>query len=163
MLIKLGKPDGNSTPASSLTFSYTTNSSTNGLIIVSVEEATTSPSCTSDTVTGVTHNGTSLTDLGYYAKDSNGLALKTLTDFPGTATPTAACPRSPSPSPARAGMVPGFSACARSRRRRSDREERDDQIGSLRWGLCCQAVSRAATFFLACFLDRTPIHRAVQW
>ena len=30
-----------------------------------------------------------------------------LTDFPGTATPTAACPRSPSPSPARAGTAPG--------------------------------------------------------
>jgi YD repeat-containing protein len=78
---------GNGTPASSLTFSYTTNSNTNGLIIVSVEEATTSPSCTSDKVTGVTNNGTSLTDLGYYAKDSQGLALKTYYGFaPATST-----------------------------------------------------------------------------
>ena len=78
---------GNGTPASSLTFSYTTNSNTNGLIIVSVEEATTSPSCTSDKVTGVTNNGTSLTDLGYYAKDPNGLALKTYYGFaPATST-----------------------------------------------------------------------------
>ncbi len=78
---------GNGTPASSLTFSYTTNSNTNGLIIVSVEEATTSPSCTSDKVTGVTNNGTSLTDLGYYAEDSNGLALKTYYGFaPATST-----------------------------------------------------------------------------
>ena len=45
---------------------------------------------------------------------------------------TYACPRSPSPSPVRAGMVPGFSACAIGHPRRSDREERDDQIGSLR-------------------------------
>jgi RHS repeat-associated protein len=78
---------GNGTPASSLTFSYTTNSNTNGLIIVSVDEATTSPSCTSDKVTGVTNNGTSLTDLGYYAKDSNGLAIKTYYGFaPATST-----------------------------------------------------------------------------
>src|SRR5260370_15777794 len=78
---------GNGTPASSLTFSYTTNSNTNGLIIVTVEEATTSPSCTSDKVTGVTNNGTSLTDLGYYAKDSNGLAIKTYYGFaPATST-----------------------------------------------------------------------------
>jgi hypothetical protein len=78
---------GNGTPASSLTFSYTTNSSINGLIVVAVEEATTSPSCTSDKVTGVTNNGTSLTDLGYYAKDSQGLALKTYYGFaPATST-----------------------------------------------------------------------------
>jgi hypothetical protein len=78
---------GNGTPASSLTFSYTTNSNTNGLIIVSVDEATTSPSCTSDKVTGVTNNGASLTDLGYYAKDSNGLAVKTYYGFaPATST-----------------------------------------------------------------------------
>jgi RHS repeat-associated protein len=78
---------GNGTPASSLTFSYTTNSNTNGLVIVSVDEATTSPSCTSDKVTGVTNNGTSLTDLGYYAKDSNGLAIKTYYGFaPATST-----------------------------------------------------------------------------
>jgi hypothetical protein len=78
---------GNGTPASSLTFSYTTNSNTNGLIIVSVDEATTSPSCTSDKVTGVTNNGSSLTDLGYYAKDSNGLAVKTYYGFaPATST-----------------------------------------------------------------------------
>ena len=32
--------------------------------------------------------------------------------FSGTARPTAACPRSPSRSPARAGTAPGFSACA---------------------------------------------------
>src|SRR5450755_1676844 len=78
---------GNGTPASSLTFSYTTNSNTNGLIIVSVDEATTSPSCTSDKVTGVTNNGASLTDLGYYAKDTNGLAVKTYYGFaPATST-----------------------------------------------------------------------------
>lgn len=78
---------GNGTPASSLTFSYTTNSNTNGLIIVSVDEATTSSSCTSDKVTGVTNNGASLTDLGYYAKDSNGLAIKTYYGFaPATST-----------------------------------------------------------------------------
>jgi RHS repeat-associated protein len=78
---------GNGTPASSLTFSYTTNSNTNGLIIVSVDEATTSPSCTSDKVTGVTNNGASLTDLGYYAKNSNGLAIKTYYGFaPATST-----------------------------------------------------------------------------
>jgi RHS repeat-associated protein len=78
---------GNGTPASSLTFSYTTNSNTNGLIIVSVDEATSSPSCTSDKVTGVTNNGTSLTDLGYYAKDTNGLAVKTYYGFaPATST-----------------------------------------------------------------------------
>ena len=28
-------------------------------------------------MTGVTNNGTSLTDLGYYASNSHGLALKT--------------------------------------------------------------------------------------
>jgi hypothetical protein len=78
---------GNGTPASSLTFSYTTNSNTNGLIIVSVEEATTSPSCTTDTVTGVTNNGATLNDLGYYAKDTNGLAVKTYYGFaPATST-----------------------------------------------------------------------------
>ena len=78
---------GNGTPASSLTFSYTTNSNTDGLIIVSVEEATTSPSCTSDTVTGVTHNGDSLTDLGYYTSDPQGLALKTYYGYePATST-----------------------------------------------------------------------------
>ena len=55
-----------------------------------------------------------------------------LTDSRGTATPTAACPRSPSPSPARAGMAPGFSACAIEHPRRSDHEERGEQIGSLR-------------------------------
>jgi hypothetical protein len=43
-----------------------------------------------------------------------------------------ACPRSPSPSRARAGTAPGFSACGIDQRRRSDREERNDQIGSLR-------------------------------
>jgi hypothetical protein len=32
-----------------------------------------------------------------------------LTGFPGTARPTQACLRSPSRSPARAGMAPGFS------------------------------------------------------
>jgi hypothetical protein len=78
---------GNGTPASSLTFSYTTNSNPNGLVIVSVDEATTSPSCTSDKVTGVTNNGASLTDFGYYAKNSNGLAIKTYYGFaPATST-----------------------------------------------------------------------------
>src|SRR5262249_43254365 len=33
---------------------------------------------------------------------------------------------------ARVGTVPGFSACEITRHRRSDREERDDQAGSLR-------------------------------
>jgi YD repeat-containing protein len=70
---------GSGTDSSSLTFSYTTNNSTNGLILVSVEEATTSP-CTSDKVTGVTVNGTSLTDLGYYANDSHGV-LRLLSCF----------------------------------------------------------------------------------
>jgi RHS repeat-associated protein len=66
---------------------HTTTSNTNGLIIVSVDEATSSLSCTSDKITGVTNNGTSLTDLGYYAKDSNGLALKTYYGFsPATST-----------------------------------------------------------------------------
>ena len=38
-------------------------------------------------MTGVTNNGTSLTDLGYYAKDPNGLALKTYYGFaPATST-----------------------------------------------------------------------------
>ena len=71
---------GSGTNSSSLTFSYTTNSNTNGLILVSVEEATTTP-CTTDKVTGVTDNGTSLTDLGYFASDSHGGALKTYYGF----------------------------------------------------------------------------------
>jgi RHS repeat-associated protein len=71
---------GNGIPASSLTFSYTDNSNTNGLIVVSVSEATSSP-CTSDTVTGVTDNGDALTDLGYYTRNTNIGALKTYYGF----------------------------------------------------------------------------------
>ncbi len=79
---------GNGTPASSLTFSYATNSNTNGLMIVSVDESATS-SCTSDKVTGVTYNGRSLTDAGYYVRNSttvNG-AVKTYYGYsPATST-----------------------------------------------------------------------------
>jgi RHS repeat-associated protein len=68
---------GNGVNASSLTFSHTTNSNTSGLIVVGVLEAT-SAGCTADKVTGVTYNGTALTDLGYYVSSAtNGTAIKT--------------------------------------------------------------------------------------
>ena len=71
---------GNGTPASSLTFSHTTNNNTYGLMVVSVAEATSSP-CTSDAVTGVTDNGVALTDLGYYTRNTSIGALKTYYTF----------------------------------------------------------------------------------
>ncbi len=73
---------GNGTPASSLTFSHNTISSSNGLIVVAVAESTTTP-CTSDAVTGVTYNGTSLTDFGYYVRETTNVkgALKTYYGF----------------------------------------------------------------------------------
>ncbi|MBR0960891.1 LamG-like jellyroll fold domain-containing protein [Bradyrhizobium japonicum] len=69
-------------PASSLTFSHTTNNNTNGLIVIAVAEATTTP-CTSDTVTGVTDNGSALSDFGYYVRNTTtiGGALKTYYGF----------------------------------------------------------------------------------
>jgi RHS repeat-associated protein len=74
---------GNGTPASSLTFSYTTNSNTNGLIIVSVQESPPTGSCSTDKITGVTDNGTSLTDAGYYVGNTSPVngALKTYYGF----------------------------------------------------------------------------------
>lgn len=80
---------GNGTPASSLTFSYTTNNNTNGLIVVGVEESAPTGSCTPDKITGVTYNGTALTDAGYYAGNATsvGGALKTYYGFaPATST-----------------------------------------------------------------------------
>jgi RHS repeat-associated protein len=80
---------GNGTPASSLTFAYTTNNNTNGLIVVAVNESAATSSCATDKVTGVTDNGASLTDLGYYIGNTtpvNG-ALKTYYAFaPATST-----------------------------------------------------------------------------
>jgi hypothetical protein len=74
---------GSGSNASSVNFNYTTNSSTNGLMVVTVEEAEqTSGACADDTVTGVTYNGSSLTDLGYYVTSSTaGGALKTYYEF----------------------------------------------------------------------------------
>jgi RHS repeat-associated protein len=70
---------GNGTPASSLTFSYTDNNNTDGIVIVAVQEAPPTGSCSTDKVTGVTDNGTSLTDAGYYIGNTSPVdgALKT--------------------------------------------------------------------------------------
>jgi RHS repeat-associated protein len=80
---------GNGTPASSLTFSYLTNSNTNGIIVVGVDESAATSTCGTDKVTGVTDNGTALTDAGYYIDNTttvNG-ALKTYYGFsPATST-----------------------------------------------------------------------------
>ncbi|MDR3572161.1 MAG: RHS repeat-associated core domain-containing protein [Candidatus Pacebacteria bacterium] len=55
---------------SSLTFAHTTNNTGNGLILVSIEEA--SPSvCNSASITSVTYNGVSLSNLGYYTSNSS--------------------------------------------------------------------------------------------
>jgi len=80
---------GNGIPASSLTFSYTTTSNTNGLIVVGINESTATSTCSSDKVTGVTNNGTSLTATGYYVGNTSpvGQALKTYYGFsPATST-----------------------------------------------------------------------------
>jgi RHS repeat-associated protein len=74
---------GNGTPASSLTFAHTDNNNTNGLIIVIVNEAPPTGSCATDKITGVTYNGTSLTDLGYYVGNTSPVdgAIKTYYAF----------------------------------------------------------------------------------
>ena len=80
---------GNGTPASSVSFSYTTNSNTNGLIIVSVDESTATSTCGTDKVTGVTDNGATTTDAGYYVGNTSPVngALKTYYGFaPATST-----------------------------------------------------------------------------
>jgi YD repeat-containing protein len=79
---------GNGTPASSLTFAYTTNHNTNGIILVSVNELATT-TCATDKVTGVTYNGTPLTDAGSYVGNYGavGGALKTYYGYtPATST-----------------------------------------------------------------------------